>query len=110
MPPFPTRAGSRYALKRVYKAHALGPYMTMNDGSQQYGGICNLKLCPAKDKQDILISGGADGAIRVCVQPQMLMHGCSPVSLRAFEATSPFFRLSSVHLLTQETLDLMYTS
>lgn len=65
VPPFPTRAGSRYALKRVYKAHALGPYMTMNDGSQQYGGICNLRLCRTKDKQDILVSGGADGAIRV---------------------------------------------
>lgn len=65
MPPFPTRAGSRYALKRVYKAHALGPYVTMNDGSQQYMGICNLHLCRSKTMQDVLVSGGADGVIRV---------------------------------------------
>lgn len=66
IPPFPTQAGSKYALKRVYRAHALGPMMTMNDGSQQYGGVCCLQLCTrAGNKQSLLVSGGADGALRV---------------------------------------------
>jgi hypothetical protein len=65
IPPFPTKAGSRYALKRVYKAHALGPMLTMNDGSQQYGGVCCLRLGRTREHKDMLISGGADGGIRV---------------------------------------------
>lgn len=67
VPPFPTKAGSRYALKKIYKAHEPGPLITMVDGSQQYGGVRCLTVCKKPEEEDepqILLSGGADGAIR----------------------------------------------
>lgn len=67
VPPFPTQAGSKYALSRVYRAHGLGPLVTLNDGSQQYGGVCCLRLCSRQGcREHVLVSGGADGALRVC--------------------------------------------
>lgn len=66
IPPFPTRAGSKYALVRVYRAHEPGPLATMNDGSQQYGGVCCLQLCKKPGCRDVVLaSGGADGSLRV---------------------------------------------
>lgn len=91
VPPFPTKAGARYALKRIFAAHQPGPLITMQDGTQQYGGVRCLTLCskppPANASSDdddrnavntpscrpatmgfagplILLSGGADGAVR----------------------------------------------
>lgn len=82
IPPFPTKAGSRYSLQKVYRGHDPGPLITMVDGSQQYGGVRCLTVCKkAEDgpggtsramnpgmhgqaRQQMLLSGGADGAVR----------------------------------------------
>ncbi|GFH16042.1 uncharacterized protein HaLaN_12388 [Haematococcus lacustris] len=49
IPPYPTRAGSVYALARKYDAHGQGALRTMNDGTQQYGGVrvIRLRACPS---------------------------------------------------------------
>lgn len=74
VPPFPTVAGARYALRRTLRAHNPGPLMTMVDGSQQYGGVKCLTVCqrPRADggastkraRETFLLSGGADGTVR----------------------------------------------
>ena len=45
VPPFPTKAGARYSLRRVYKAHEPGPPVTLIDGTLSYGGVRCLTLC-----------------------------------------------------------------
>jgi microtubule-associated protein-like 5 len=69
VPPFPTIAGSRYALRRVFRAHGPGPLVTAVDGSQQYGGTRCLTVCRVpSDASGVyrteVLSGAADGAIR----------------------------------------------
>jgi echinoderm microtubule-associated protein-like 5 len=80
VPPFPTTAGSRYALRRIFRAHDPGPLVTMIDGSQQYGGVQRLTVCQigadtaegtsrgygqgAGANRTEVLSGGADGTIR----------------------------------------------
>lgn len=60
VPPYPTRKGATYLLTRMFAAHAPGPLMTLNDGSQVTGGLRTLVL--RSDYKHVL-SGGADGFV-----------------------------------------------
>ncbi|KAK9820398.1 hypothetical protein WJX72_009942 [[Myrmecia] bisecta] len=61
VPPYPTRPGAIYTLTRVFNAHGEGPAMTLNDGTQVFGGVKCLKV--RADGRSML-SAGADGYIQ----------------------------------------------
>lgn len=67
VPPYPTRAGSVYTLMRTFAAHGPGPLRTLNDGSQQYGGVrvVRLRADPAGKEPcgRVLLTGGSDGCV-----------------------------------------------
>ncbi|KAJ9507961.1 hypothetical protein QJQ45_021288 [Haematococcus lacustris] len=67
IPPYPTRAGSVYALARKYDAHGQGALRTMNDGTQQYGGVrvIRLRACPSGKRScgTQLLTAGSDGCV-----------------------------------------------
>ena len=60
VPPFPTKAGARYVLKRIFAAHEPGPLITMQDGTQQYGGVHCLTLCTGPQNSTAPVDGGDD--------------------------------------------------
>jgi microtubule-associated protein-like 5 len=60
VPPYPTRAGSTYALSKIFKAHEPGPSMTLTDGSMQCGGVRAIVL---RSDYRTVLTGGADGHV-----------------------------------------------
>ncbi|GMH32772.1 hypothetical protein BSKO_00606 [Bryopsis sp. KO-2023] len=60
LPPYPTRPGSTYQLKKRFNGHEPGPLVTLNDGTQVHGGVRVLKL---RANRRTVLSGGADGCV-----------------------------------------------
>ncbi|KAG2496899.1 hypothetical protein HYH03_004906 [Edaphochlamys debaryana] len=65
VPPYPTRPGSVYTLVRHFDAHAPGKIIALNDGTQVHGGVRALKLRKTADNTLEVLSGGADGCVRI---------------------------------------------
>ncbi|GIL75046.1 hypothetical protein Vretifemale_4865, partial [Volvox reticuliferus] len=65
VPPYPNRAGSVYTLVRHFKAHSPGKLITLVDGTQVNGGIRALGLRKRSEGGMEVLSGGADGCVRV---------------------------------------------
>ncbi|GLC70429.1 hypothetical protein PLESTF_000972700 [Pleodorina starrii] len=65
VPPYPTRVGAVYTLVRHFNAHAPGKLIPLVDGTQVNGGVRALSLRRRGDGHLEVLSGGADGCVRV---------------------------------------------